>query len=554
MTDNRKNVFSYIMWAFFAAIIGLLSYFYVNDYILYDGRLSDIYAELNIILAFIIAIVIGLLFDFIHRKLKANVSALVAGCFRIFEFAAGIIAVFLYRYINFSGIVKTLNSAAIVENHYVASRISGDGRILCDFTSIEGIYNSVISFFFKIFGNSEFGLYIAEQVMMITAIVLIYSSVRMLTGGCGGFVYMITAAFIPLFVIHGDRYSLYFAEYLVFALGMFILGLLKCSLNIRFLDYFMIILASSAVGILYAYTDAGLVLFAGVIVILLSNKEADVADKIFSLIIMLLFNLLSLFICICGEDMVNGYFDSIFKNLAGYVVKRFDLMFSLSAAYDIISITNILVILIIGIIYVIMFFGTKSDYASVYIMMLISSLVVTGCLKNVNANSFRLIIVSLISIVGGMGISCINDIFSPVKSSDEADSLERVENESPESPGSDASTGSVSEDGWEHISAEIPVENKKEEIFETKTEAKAENIKEQAADLKAEPVSEPKAEAKTESVTESKSKSEPQTEKIELFESPIPLPKRVEKRDVDYDYDVPEDMMHYDLKIYDDDF
>ena len=41
---------------------------------------------------------------------------------------------------------------------------------------------------------------------------------------------------------------------------------------------------------------------------------------------------------------------------------------------------------------------------------------------------------------------------------------------------------------------------------------------------------------------------EPAEPAVELFESPIPLPKRVAKRDVEYDYDVPEELMHYDYE------
>ena len=506
------------MWLIFALIAGTLFLFSglteVHNLGIFDNYYDYAIVGLCALVTIILTITLAILFDNLLPQFADNVKKMWCAI----GFIVGIAAVIVFRVLVFDGIIASIDNSGIITQYYGDSVIGSGGAVYASLSSVGGIYNWIVSCVFRFLGNSGTGLYLCEQAMMLIAFILIYFAVRMLCGGFEGFIYLLTVSVLPAFVIHGEYYSVYVLEYLIFAKGLFFVALTIWLADKKVANYISVIVVSIGLGVMFAYTDLGPGLIVVMCAMTIACKESGIVYRILSPILTILLSGLAFVCTTCFDAVTSGDINRLSNELVSIANYRFVGDLNENLFFELSNETYFLIILFLAIAYIVMYLKSKQDRARHIILLLICSLGIYCYMPTVNGYACKLIIISLFAIIAGSAIGQIfingkKDLDDEIESEAEAVVVDDAE----------AKTTSVTV-------ASVEIEANTEDKVVTEAVVVSE---------------EPQAEASIEYI---ETIEEP---KVELFESPLPLPKKAVKRDVEYDFDVPEDLMHYDIEVFD---
>lgn len=491
--SKAKNIYSLIMWTIFTGLTGVLFIFATNDFVCENIISDNVYVYLHTSFIASIIIVASVLLALIIKKTSVlnNTTKLL---FTALGFVIGLTSIIGYRVWFFNSITDTLETSGILNNYYDFVKIGLTNNPSLNFNNQDGIYNYLITFALRFLGYSGKGLYITEQIILILAVVLICFSVYMLLGGVEGFTYLLCSAFLPVFIIHGEPYSVYIIDYLSFAIGLFCIAIASKLSNINILNYFCVLISALIIGWIISYSDSSLVLTVMLVTLILTSQNSGIIYKISGTVTALIFTLISFLLTVNFDLVINNKWADIYSNTVNIFEYRFVNSIDFNNLKNISFETYFVVVLWLCIIYIAVYFINKYYEAGSFILVLFLTCLCLCYLPHISQYSSKIIIISLFSIISGSGIS---NLLGLKRKNILVESI----------------------DG-------MPVQNSME----------TEDVCISSSDITAE-----SDDVNNDNIKDSG---------IELFEAPIPLPDRAPKRDFEYDYEVPEDLMHYDIEVF----
>lgn len=551
MTKPR-NRFSYIMWAIFAALLSVLFYKSTLEFLDSIDLLDSTYNIVIVILLGLVIIELVILFDNLIKKGQHSTGDKKYKMYGIVGFFIALSGFLGVRIATAKTLLNLINESNTLESLYTKSQINETGKVFFSLNSVNDIYDSVLSICFKIFGNTAVGVMMAQMLIILAIFLLAYYGIKALYGRMEAFIAGIGIAFLPAFSIYTDNYASFLIRLLMFTLGIYTISVAKRMMKYRYGLETGIIIASVISGLLYAYSDTCIGLIALLIVFIIENNELSVGRRIADVVI-------SVLSCACAviTPMLLTVLND--KNIAsmGYGIfkilnKRFSGTFKYTAIFDYARSNFILIVIIACISYIVMFLRCKFDEAHSMILLFIITVVAMSYFNRDTLLDYSLSCTLCLLVIAGAGIKKL--VVHPVTIQDNDDDddeidIRRFDEQDPDIEILDEGNDVAKEEQNAESESDVPKEEPVEEpsgIPVVEPESEPETVPE--SEPEAIPDSEP--EEKPANKPESESVKENNTDII-LFKNPLPLPKKGVKREVKYDYDVPDELMHYDVELTD---
>lgn len=580
---KTRNIFSYIMWGIFAILLSGLYYFSSVEFLNGLNILGNKYNTVIVIVAGIIIAVLVFVLDKLLKKGQLTTGDKKYEVYGIIGYIIAILCFFVYRIWNAEKVINNIASSVELKSLYSNSLIGSDGLIKYNFSTVNNIFDSVLSISFKILGNNANGIFIAELLIGFLCFVFTFYAVKAIYGRLEAFIVAIGTAFLPAFGIHNRDYSSYIMEYLIFALALYFISIAKRLFKTKYGVEIGIILASVVVGFAYLYDNLCLGLIILLITLILESNLLPVIRKITGIISCIIPFALALVIPLT----VQAYFDTKISSIEGFLsdffLYRISGSFNLAHIFEFTKNNYLLIVIIACISYVVMFLRCKFDEAHSMIFMFIIMLLSMCYFSKDDIMAYSLVCTMCLLVIAGAGIKKVigfkeiindNDDPTPPKKRifDEQDPdieiLDEGDEDISENDSDSEKAPEVVPDNEPEAEPE-PVpdaepEAEPEPIPETEPEAEPEPIPD--AQPEEEPVNIPEIEPELvpEAVPENVCVEVPPVEPSDneagkdidsnidnnnLFITPLPMPKKGVKKVVKYDYEVPDNLMHFDIEL-----
>ncbi len=566
-----RNKFSYIMWGIFAVILAVLFFFAALELLQGVAILSSSYDRVIVVLFGVILVESILIFDNLFNKSGKKREVNSKNVLGITGFLLSVTAFVGYRFLESSNILAQISEQGDLESVYSLSFIRERGIIYVNLDNVQNIFATLVSISFKFFGNAAIGVFAAQIIISFISFLLIYFGVLRLYGRMEAFMVGMGMSFLPIFMPSG-RYADYTVKVLLFALGLFLISLAKPFL-IKKHGYFpVVILVPFALGFLYLYEGLCAPLIALFILFIFETDGMGIGKRFLgSFIALLLFAMGSLGVVFIQDIFSGLYGNAALNSSRDFVIYRTSGAFDASALTIFANNNFLLIVLIACITYVVTFLRCRFDEAHSMIFLFLLHIVAICFVNEENRLAYEVAGTAELLVIAGAGIKKIlmsglyagmgeyeagteDTLLMPTPENKELANEEAlIEAEANKEPVADSDIEILSE-ATPQVEEELPTVSS---IIASNigTESNQETTDESGFNMAALDWSKLR-EAKLIDYPENtpdESHKETEAEEAETEETEKALaakaPKTPKTYDIDYDYEVDERDMHYDLEI-----
>ena len=501
----RKTWFSYLLWFLFSCSLALLFYFsftsYLDSFGVFDVKDRGlIVAECAVVLISFIC-----LLEWFFAKIHINRNEKIEKIVTIISFMLIIIFFFLIRVV----LTPVINENAIKDSPYFQNAmILMNGTINLSVNSVDEIYTAILSIFCRFLGNRSIAIVSLQMMLQFFSLIFNYIAIRKIGGRFAAIVSSIGFTIIPIFLKNVVEVNIFSLLFFAFTFLLWLLSLYKGILEkFKVRELYSTIL-SFLIGYSLYYDN----IFAAIIlipIIFCIIADFNHIRKILNIVLIILFEgigfILPIIIISYNKNI------EIITFLTKFFEHRFQIMFQFSVMESYINYNYLIILFALCICYIVMFFKTSHDEAHIFILIAIVAFILLNCFHNTEVDSYFYVLTDCFLVVAGTGVR--NLFFTNEK----VKALDNIEKE------------------------EVKKEDKEESLedfvsyFKEDVDEKISDILENDEDLDT-IIQEDKATQK----------------EIKYIENPLPLPKKHEKKQMDYGFDPGEEQMHFDFDVTDD--
>ena len=280
MTENNKNVCTYIIWGI-TALLSVVMLFMCSVCMAMMASIirpesTQSFASLSgviivgIVTLGIVALLGVLAFGipkvnrYNREELKANFAIIsFMFLFLIFVFIRLVLNLDVFSSDMFSGTVSRAYSTALI----------GVDGIYVNFNSVKDICLSYFSLFFLILGNNSFAVFVGEIVLLTVCFVFLFFAITILAGKVEALISM-SLLCIDVFVLNGlSPDSVYLVEVLMFTFVLFVIALLSYLIKSEKFSIIFVVISSALASLLFMYDYIALALFGLILGLIIQSRQ-----------------------------------------------------------------------------------------------------------------------------------------------------------------------------------------------------------------------------------------------------------------------------------------
>ncbi len=583
--NSKRNWFSYLTWGIFIVLTGALYYFSFHELMDNSGLIDKKYVNLVLIMTAVIVTEAFIILSHAISRHEVYISDAKRRVFGIVSFVisfGGYIAARLYPVITGMSALEARVDMSSCER----ALIRDDMKIFMNLTDKASITDTVLSVFFKFFGNKATAVIVANLTLAFLTAIILFFAVKMLAGFYEACIVILIAGILPEFTSLISCYNSIETDLLFLSIGLLLLGLVKETEEKRIINEIIIIISAAIIGLMCLYNGIFYCLLPLLLVLLIENVYAGIAFRIINPILALIFFTAFFVIPSNMNYLLSGDINGLINGITSFAAYRFSLFLYYEPVINVAKAPLMIVPAVMAVTYIVTFLKKDYDRIHAVITALIVNLVALFLFTtNKDTDSHIVFSIIFLAIIGGAGIVKLFRFGTAVADSDEESfptplSKESTETPEEESKASDEiidldnddvpddipqletvaepvaveeTTSSETEAETETENAEEP-EKSVEEVAETEVSEETASVEE--PEPEAEPVAEPAPVAETARFSEQEDgveelasmdyeepvlpsvsnilgkslEEEKPAEVPEQFDNPLPLPKETKKR------------------------
>ena len=469
-----------------------------------------------------------LIYHIVSNRVYENISVqpLVYTVWTVLD----VLAFLVIRILYFAGVIdcdKELGNIAM------RAMIGSDGRLYFNLNDFDGIFSSLLSVFFKFFGNTYFALYFLQFLLMCGGFAAVYIGVRRLQGPMSACLCGLLIALMPFgaqSIAYGNSYNL---SVLIFGLMLLMLDYFTKIVEGKHEKLIPLGIVGIISGIVYLNDNNMLIFVIAPLIIILLSYSDYMNEKLikmgsFALGVVLGFVIPLIFDALAASVTIPRAFEMAFAS-------RFSLDCCFNPAKVIFDPAGC-VVLILAVMYMAVSYRIKQEDAFIFTLMAIVAGVQTILMGGYDNGGLYMILMICMMAMGGVGIRymfCLEDGTEAQEDEDgtnRADSDILTEEELFKQPAEPA-LGDKKDNSWAKFDTDVLPVTLRDEEPDSETEKPVPEAKEPAfeaekADVYAdEPVAEEKDSSKladTAADTEDSTMTESAKENCEILDDETP--------------------------------
>lgn len=599
--NSKRNWFSYLTWGIFIVLTGALYYFSFHELMDNSGLIDKKYVNLVLIMTAVIVTEAFIILNHAISRHEVYISDAKRRVFGIVSFVVsfgGYIAARLYPVITGMSALEARVDMSSCER----ALIRDDMKIFVNLTDKASITDTVLSVFFKFFGNKATAVIVANLTLAFLTAIVLFFAVKMLAGFYEACIVILIAGILPEFTSLISCYNSIETDLLFLSIGLLLLGLVKETEDKRIINEIIIIISAAIIGLMCLYNGIFYCLLPLLLVLLIENVYAGIAFRIINPILALIFFTAFFVIPSNMNYLLSGDINGLVNGIVSFAAYRFSLFLNYESVISVAKAPLMIVPAVMAVTYIVTFLKKDYDRIHAVITALIVNLVALFLFTtNKDTDSHKVFSIVFLAIIGGAGIVKLFRFGTAVADSDEESFPTPLSKESTETP-EEESKNEIDNSGSseESKASDEIIDLDKEDVTETEVSeeianAEPEPVVSAEAEPAAEPVEEPDPVAEPAPVAETARFSEQEdgveelasmdyeepvlpsvsnilgksleeekpAEVPEQFDNPLPLPKETKKRakkakkeivvepedfDDNYDMDdIPDELMKYDI-------
>ena len=583
--NSKRNWFSYLTWGIFIVLTGALYYFSFHELMDNSGLIDKKYVNLVLIMTAVIVTEAFIVLSHAISRHEVYISDAKRRVFGIVSFVVsfgGYIAARLYPVITGMSALEARVDMSSCER----ALIRDDMKIFVNLTDKVSITDTVLSVFFKFFGNKATAVIVANLTLAFLTAIILFFAVKMLAGFYEACIVILIAGILPEFTSLISCYNSIETDLLFLSIGLLLLGLVKETEEKRIINEIIIIISAAIIGLMCLYNGIFYCLLPLLLVLLIENVYAGIAFRIINPILALIFFTAFFVIPSNMNYLLSGDINGLINGIASFAAYRFSLFLYYEPVINVAKAPLMIVPAVMAVTYIVTFLKKDYDRIHAVITALIVNLVALFLFTtNKDTDSHIVFSIIFLAIIGGAGIVKLFRFGTAVADSDEESFPTPLSKESTETPEEESKTSdeiidlnnddvpddipqpetvaepvAVEETTSSETEAETETENAEEpeksveEVAETEVSEETASVEE--PEPEAEPVAEPAPVAETARFSEQEDgveelasmdyeepvlpsvsnilgkslEEEKPAEVPEQFDNPLPLPKETKKR------------------------
>ncbi len=583
--NSKRNWFSYLTWGIFIVLTGALYYFSFHELMDNSGLIDKKYVNLVLIMTAVIVTEAFIILNHAISRHEVYISDAKRRVFGIVSFVVsfgGYIAARLYPVITGMSALEARVDMSSCER----ALIRDDMKIFVNLTDKASITDTVLSVFFKFFGNKATAVIVANLTLAFLTAIILFFAVKMLAGFYEACIVILIAGILPEFTSLISCYNSIETDLLFLSIGLFLLGLVKETEEKRIINEIIIIISAAIIGLMCLYNGIFYCLLPLLLVLLIENVYAGIAFRIINPILALIFFTAFFVIPSNMNYLLSGDINGLTNGIASFAAYRFSLFLYYEPVINVAKAPLMIVPAVMAVTYIVTFLKKDYDRIHAVITALIVNLVALFLFTaNKDTDSHKVFSIVFLAIIGGAGIVKLFRFGTAVADSDEESFPTPLSKESTETPEEESKTSdeiidlnnddvpddisqpetvaepvAVEETTSSETEAETETENTEEpeksveEVAETEVSEETASVEE--PEREADPVAEPAPVAETARFSEQEDgveelasmdyeepvlpsvsnilgkslEEEKPAEVPEQFDNPLPLPKETKKR------------------------
>ena len=409
--DISRNKFSNAMCVLFTGVLLALFCICVGRKFGIDNIVSRM-----IITAVYCGVVVGLAFA-LNKAVKkyedSNLNINFDKSYLISIIVSSILFI-VFRLLIISDIIKVEFNTGKV---YEMAKIGSDGKIFASAATVDGIFGTMLSFLFKIFGNTFFPVYLLQTLLGIGAFAMIVGAVRSIFGSFPSAVCAIGLAVMPLFYRNIARDSSDLLVLFMFGVIMLVSAGYKKTIEETSVKSVFSIFIGLLTGILALYSTIFIFVFLIPIIVLFRCNTEMMRDRIINSVCILCGHLIGFIAPIIlsaylfERTGVDGFISSINAHISYRFGFRADFAFLTRLGDE----RGIFVLLILSVFFCVMFWRNEDDTAHVIIPYWVILALQMIFINVNNRPAYIMIFAVCLLVIGGCGLYDLGSTESPVK-------------------------------------------------------------------------------------------------------------------------------------------
>lgn len=514
--NSKRNWFSYLTWGIFIVLTGALYYFSFHELMDNSGLIDKKYVNLVLIMTAVIVTEAFIILNHAISRHEVYISDAKRRVFGIVSFVVsfgGYIAARLYPVITGMSALEARVDMSSCER----ALIRDDMKIFVNLTDKASITDTVLSVFFKFFGNKATAVIVANLTLAFLTAIVLFFAVKMLAGFYEACIVILIAGILPEFTSLISCYNSIETDLLFLSIGLLLLGLVKETEDKRIINEIIIIISAAIIGLMCLYNGIFYCLLPFLLVLLIENVYAGIAFRIINPILALIFFTAFFVIPSNMNYLLSGDINALINGIASFAAYRFSLFLYFEPVINVAKAPLMIVPAVMAVTYIVTFLKKDYDRIHAVITALIVNLVALFLFTtNKDTDSHKVFNIIFLAIIGGAGIVKLFRFGTAVADSDEESFPTPLSKESTETPEEESKTSDeiidlnnddVPDDISQPETVAEPVAVEETTSSETEAETETENAEEPEKSV--EEVAETEVSEETASVEEPEPEAEP---------------------------------------------
>lgn len=497
----RKTWFSYLLWFLFSCSLALLFYFsftsYLHSFGIYDVKKSGLIVAVCAVVIISFVCLLEWFFAQIHNNHNEKREKIVA----LIGFLLIIILFFLIRVV----FTPAINESAIKDSPYFQNAmILMNGTVNLTINSMDEIYTAILSVFCRFLGNRSIAVVSLQMILQFFSLIFNYIAVRKISGRFAAIISCVGFTILPIFFKNVVEVNILSLIFFVFTFLLWLLSLYKGILEKFKVRELYSIFLSFVIGYFFYYDN----IFASIIlipIILCIISDFKNIRKIINIVLVILFEVIGFILPVIITACNKG--TDIITYLTNFIEHRFQIEFQMSVMEKYVNYSYLIIVFALCICYIVMFFKTSHDETHIIILIAIVAVILLYCFHNTEVESYFYVLTDCFLVVAGTGL---RNLFLTSEKVKDLTNMEKKEDN--------------------------------EESLEEFVSYFKDNVNEEMLDIL-----ENEEDSDTNIQEDKASKKE-----IKYIENPLPLPKKHEKKQMDYGFNPNDEQMHFDFDVTDD--
>ncbi len=512
--NSKRNWFSYLTWGIFIVLTGALYYFSFHELMDNSGLIDKKYVNLVLIMTAVIVTEAFIVLSHAISRHEVYISDAKRRVFGIVSFVVsfgGYIAARLYPVITGMSALEARVDMSSCER----ALIRDDMKIFVNLTDKASITDTVLSVFFKFFGNKATAVIVANLTLAFLTAIILFFAVKMLAGFYEACIVILIAGILPEFTSLISCYNSIETDLLFLSIGLLLLGLVKETEEKRIINEIIIIISAAIIGLMCLYNGIFYCLLPLLLVLLIENVYAGIAFRIINPILALIFFTAFFVIPSNMNYLLSGDINGLINGIASFAAYRFLLFLYYEPVINVAKAPLMIVPAVMAVTYIVTFLKKDYDRIHAVITALIVNLVALFLFTtNKDTDSHIVFSIIFLAIIGGAGIVKLFRFGTAVADSDEESFPTPLSKESTETPEEEIKT---SDEIIDLNNDDVP-----DDIPQPETVADVEVENNVEPETVAEPVAvEETTSSETEAETETENAEEPEKSVEEVAETEV---------------------------------